>query len=166
MGILDDSDSEDNASTSSSEVETAATKSKVDVGQFMNKKKASLTDYDAFKGVDDEEDETAAKMKEMLQLREALGMDKDVNFLAKQAEKEREKERKKKLSIEERMQEGASSTGDMMAKIRAKQEELSRKKAEEDAKRAEENEKEKAEEEERKQKKKEKKEKKKKKESS
>ena len=86
MGLLSDSDSEDDdCSTSSSEVETA----KVDVGQFINKKKVSLDDYEAFKGADDEEDEVARKMKEILQLREALGMDKDVNFLANQAAKEK-----------------------------------------------------------------------------
>ena len=127
MGLLSDSDSEDDdCSTSSSEVETA----KVDVGQFINKKKVSLDDYEAFKGADDEEDEVARKMKEILQLREALGMDKDVNFLANQAAKEKEKERLAKMTKEERLEEERAKSGDMMAKIRAKQEELARQKAE------------------------------------
>ena len=135
MGFLDDSDSDDDCSTSSSEVETTSG-GKVDVSQFVNRKKASLDDYDAFKGADDEEDEVASKMKELLQLREAMGMDKDVNFLAKQAAKEKEAARLKNMTQEERMLEDKEQSGDMMAKIRAKQVELSKKKAEEDAKKA------------------------------
>lgn len=131
MGILD-SDSDSDCSTSSSEVETTTTK--VNVGQFMNKKKASLDDYEAFKGADEEEDEIAMKMKELLQLRQAVGMDNDVNFLAQQAAKEKEKQRLANLTQEERMQEDAAKSGDMMARIRAKQAELSKKKAEEDQK--------------------------------
>ena len=68
-----DSDSDSDAdSDTSSDVETTP---KRDVTKFMNAKKASLRDFDAFKGADDEENETAAKMREMLKLREALGMD-------------------------------------------------------------------------------------------
>ena len=126
-----DSD-DDDASTSSEEAEVVQKKGGggVDVGQFMNKKKASLDDYEHFKGADDEEDEVAKKMKEILQLRDALGMDRDVNFLAQQAAKEKEKERLANMTQEERMAEEAASSGDMMAKIRAKQAELAKKKAE------------------------------------
>ena len=125
MGILDsDSDSDD--STSSEEVETT----KTDVTEFMNKKRASLGDFEAFKGTDAEEDETAAKMKEILQLRDALGMDRDVAFMAEQAAKEKEKKRIESMTQEERMAYDAEKSGDMMARIRAKQEELARKKKE------------------------------------
>ena len=128
MGILDSDSDSDDASTSSSEVED-----KKDVTAFVNKKKASLDDYDAFKGEDEEENETAARMKEILKLREAIGMDRDPAFLAAQAEKEREKERLKNMTQEERMKYDAEKSGDMMAKIRAKQEELKKKKAEQEA---------------------------------
>ena len=128
MGILDsDSDSDD--SSSSEEFGKKA----IDVGQFMNKKKASLSDYAAFKGADDDEDETTMKMKEILQLREALGMDKDVNFMAEQAKKEAEKERLAKLTPEQRMQEEKAGADDMMAKIRAKQAALKIKDDDDDA---------------------------------
>ena len=165
MGVLD-SDSESDCSESSCssvEVYTGGSANKRDVSKFINKSKASLNDYDAFKGVDDEADETAARMKEMLLLRESLGMDKDVNFLASQAAREEEKEKLRKMCREDRMKHEADDAGDMMAKIKAKQVALSKKKAEEDAKRAEEDAANAAEEEEKRRKKKEKKEKKKKK---
>lgn len=141
MGFIDDSDSDNDGSDSSDdEIEiTTATgtgKGKVDVSQFVNKKKASLDDYAAFKGEDgdDADAEVASKMKELLQLRDAMGMDKDMNFLAKQAEKQIETDRVKSLSQEDRMKEDRDNSGDMMAKIRARQAELSKKKSAGDAK--------------------------------
>jgi hypothetical protein len=125
--VLSDSDSDDDSSVSSDDSGPAT---KVDVSQFVNRKKVSLNDYDAFKGAD-EDDEVADKMKSILQLREALGMDKDAAWLAKQQAKEEAKKRLAAMTQEERMEHDKASSMDMMAKIRAKQEELAKKKAEE-----------------------------------
>ncbi|CAB9497169.1 expressed unknown protein [Seminavis robusta] len=131
MGILDDSDSDDDTSSDEEEVKAGATgKPKADVTKYMNAKRASLGDFDAFKGTSDEDNETAAKMREILKLREALGMDKDVAFMAEQEAKLQEKKRLENMTPEERMKEQAANSGDMMARIRAKQEELAKKKAE------------------------------------
>jgi hypothetical protein len=97
-------------------------------------KKTQLTDFEAFEEGD--ENTIAQKMKTILALRESLGMDSDVAFMAQQAQKEEERKRMENMSLEEK--QGAS--GDMMAKIRekhlAKQRELeAQKEAEEDEKR-------------------------------
>ena len=124
MGFLDDSDS-DNGSVSSDD---SGDDDKVDVSKYVNSRKKSLKDFEAFKGVDEEEDDVAKKMRELLQLREAMGMDKDVSYLAQQAAKEKEAKRLASMSKEERMEEDKKSSGDMMEKIRAKQEALNKKK--------------------------------------
>ena len=128
MGFLDDSDSDNGSDASSdSEVDDA----KVDVSKYVNQKKKRLSDFEAFKGTgDDEDDEVAAKMRELLKIREAMGMDTDVSYMAQQAAKEKEEKRLASMTKEERMEEEKKKSGDMMEKIRAKQEALAKKKKE------------------------------------
>lgn len=116
--VLSDSDSDDDSSSCSSIDEP-----KTDYSKFVNKKAVDLDDFEAFDGVDDEEDETARKMKELLQLRSALGIDKDTQFLAGEAKKEEERKRQEKLSKEDKMKMKEDDAGDMMAKIKARREE-------------------------------------------
>ena len=97
-------------------------------------KKTRVSDYEAF--ADDDENTIAQKMKTILALRESLGMDDDVAWLAQQKQKEEEKKHLENMSLEEQQ----AASGDMMAKIRekhlAKQKALeSEKEKEEDVKR-------------------------------
>lgn len=77
-------------------------------------KKKNVTDFEAFG--DGDENTIAEKMKTILQLRESLGMDDDVAWMAKERQKEEDKNREENMTLEEKQ----AASGDYMAKIREK----------------------------------------------
>ena len=125
----DDDSSDDSSDYSSSDDEDIRREKNDAPGaltSFMNNQKAKeeqkrlkqLTDFDAF---DEDDDNTVVKkMKKLLELRDQLGMDDDVSFMAEQERKEQEKKKMAEMSHEERMSYEENKTGDVMARIRAK----------------------------------------------
>jgi hypothetical protein len=111
------------------------------LGAFIKVQERKRGDLTQFEGFEEGDDGTVVqKMKNILSLRESLGMDRDTAFEAEQERKAADKRRMATMSVEERMQYEETQTGDIMSKIRdrhlKKQKELKEMKKRDDGERA------------------------------
>jgi len=107
------------------------------LGRFMKKDKSRRGDLTQYDGFDEDDDGTVVrKMKTILALRETLGVDDDMSFIAEIERKEAEKRRLAKMSVEERIKYEEDQAADQLEHIRQRhkqrQEEIERKRAEEE----------------------------------
>lgn len=115
--------SDDESSVVSSDVDESSDDDDDDdkvggLGAFIEKanakQKKSLGDYNAF---DDDDDNTIAqKMRTIIALRDTLGMNKDPQWLAHEAQKEADLKRQANMTMEDKVAE----TGDMFSRLKAR----------------------------------------------
>ena len=105
----------------SSDGEDSSDDEGVDDRPFIYRSSSSrlLTDYKGFEdGEEDSENPLASQMQAVLSLQIALGLDKDVGFLAAQERQKAEKARLAQLTPEERLAEADVETNDMLSQVK------------------------------------------------